>query len=46
MLEETGLRPNDYRLRETMAKFRNILERQLHDEHELRGRVDKETFKE
>ncbi|XP_052773285.1 glutaminase kidney isoform, mitochondrial-like [Mya arenaria] len=45
LLEETGLRDSDFRLRETMTKFREILERQLHDEHELRGMVDKETFK-
>ncbi|XP_053393622.1 glutaminase kidney isoform, mitochondrial-like [Mercenaria mercenaria] len=44
LLEETGLRDNDFRLNETMQKFRNVLERQLHDEHELRGMMDKETF--
>ncbi|KAL4239530.1 hypothetical protein ACF0H5_000344 [Mactra antiquata] len=44
LLEETGLRESDFRLRETMSKFRSVLERQLHDEHELRGMVDKETF--
>ncbi|XP_045214961.2 glutaminase kidney isoform, mitochondrial-like isoform X1 [Mercenaria mercenaria] len=27
-----------------MQKFRTVLERQLHDEHELHGMMDKETF--
>ncbi|XP_060587936.1 glutaminase kidney isoform, mitochondrial-like [Ruditapes philippinarum] len=44
LLEETGLRDNDFRLNETMKKFRAVLERQLHDEHELRGMMDKDTF--
>ncbi|XP_052780097.1 glutaminase kidney isoform, mitochondrial-like isoform X1 [Mya arenaria] len=44
LLDETGLREMDFRLRETMRKFRAVLERQLTDEHELRGLVDKDTF--
>jgi len=44
LLEETGLRETDFRLRETMTKFRAVLERQLTDENELRGLVDKDTF--
>ncbi|KAL4239531.1 hypothetical protein ACF0H5_000345 [Mactra antiquata] len=44
LLEETGLRETDFRLKETMTKFRVVLERQLRDENELRGSVDKETF--
>ncbi|XP_060565790.1 glutaminase kidney isoform, mitochondrial-like [Ruditapes philippinarum] len=44
LLEETGLRGTDFRLKETMTKFRAVLERQLHNENELRGLVDKETF--
>lgn len=43
-MEETGLRDNDFRLKETMFKFRKVLERQLYNENELRGMVDKSTF--
>ena len=44
LLNETGLRETDFRLKETMGKFNQIIQRQLRDENELRGYVDKATF--
>lgn len=46
ILNDAGLRNTDPRLRETMESFREVELKQLHDEHELRGQICRETFKE
>lgn len=46
ILNDAGLRNTDPRLRETMENFREVELKQLHDEHELRGQIGRETFKE
>ncbi|WAR31040.1 GLSK-like protein [Mya arenaria] len=46
ILSETGLRNSDPRLKETMDNFHDIEMKQLHDEHELRGYITRDTFKE
>ncbi|KAL4218662.1 hypothetical protein ACF0H5_021251 [Mactra antiquata] len=46
ILNQTGLRTTDPRLKEMMESFAEVEHKQLHDEHELRGSITRETFKE
>jgi hypothetical protein len=46
ILNETGLRNDDPRLKEMQDNFHDVEQKQLHDEHELRGAITRDTFKE
>ncbi|XP_053380706.1 glutaminase kidney isoform, mitochondrial-like isoform X1 [Mercenaria mercenaria] len=46
ILNESGLRNDDPRLKEMVENFHEVEQKQLHDEHELRGTITRETFKE